>query len=155
MRALGLILVLAPWPTQGADEVAATIRQKLQAKILESAPPPAPEKAATEKKETTAPPVVMKPVIISDSRLIQAVTETLEREERNRREERFDPVSGGKIVDLGFAKLGSWWSLSEGWTFLRMNQAPTRRQVEAAETRMKELQELLTIGEKPGRPAKP
>lgn len=45
--------------------------------------------------------------------------------------------------------IGGWWSPGEGWTFLRLKKAPTRRQSEATEAGMKELQELANMRERP------
>jgi hypothetical protein len=95
---------------------------------------------------------MMKPVIVSESKLIHAVTAAVERQEQDRRDERFLPLDGGKISSIGPLQVGSWWSPGEGWTFLRLNKAPTPRQLEAAAARLKELQELLTIGERSERP---
>ena len=143
-----LISLLTSVVSRGADEIAVTVRQKLQSKIKESVPPsPAPQ-PSMEPKESVASPVLMKPVVVSDSKLMRAVTETLERAEQNRRDERFSPLEGGKIATVGPLQLGSWWSPGEGWTFLRLNKGRTPRQTEAAETKMKELLELANFRER-------
>lgn len=148
MRMLLLISLLTSVVSRGADEIAVTVRQKLQSKIKESVPPsPAPQ-PSTEPKESVASPVLMKPVVVSDSKLMRAVTETLERAEQNRRDERFSPLEGGKIATVGPLQLGGWWSPGEGWTFLRLNKGRTPRQTEAAETKMKELLELANFRER-------
>ncbi|WP_414660456.1 hypothetical protein [Horticoccus sp. 23ND18S-11] len=148
MRMLLLISMLASVVSRGADENALTVRQKLQARIKESLPPSPLPQPSTEPKESVAPAVLMKPVVVSDSKLLRAVTETLERAEQDRQEERFTPVNGGKISSVGPLQLGSWWSPGEGWTFLRLNQSRTLRQTEAAEAKMKEFQELANFREK-------
>jgi hypothetical protein len=151
MRTFLLISVLTSVASRGAEVTAPTVRQKLQVKIMESIPAPALSKPATDQKETAAvpPPVLMKPVVVSDSKLIRAVTEAIDRAEQDRREERFSVLDGGEIYSIGRLRIGSWWSLDEGWTFLRLNKTPTHRQTEAAAARMKELQELANIGGKP------
>lgn len=146
-----MLLLIALFPTvvsHGADESAVTVRQKLQSKIKESVPPATPPQPSTKLTESETSPVLLKPVVVSDSKLMRAVTETLERAEQNRREERFSPLEGGKVASVGPMQLGSWFSPSEGWTFLRLNQSRTLRQTEAAETKMKELQELANFREK-------
>ena len=148
MRLLLLLSLLTPVAANGAEATTPTLRQKLHAKIMESIPPLPPPKPPTEHPTPEVPPTVtMEPVIVSDSKLIRAVTAAIEREEQNRRDERFTALDGGKIYSFGPMQVGSWWSPSEGWTFLRLNKAPTRRQIESAETRVKELQELLRLGE--------
>ena len=92
---------------------------------------------------------MMKPVIVSDSKLIRAVAAAIEREEKDRREEQFSALNGGKIYSIGRVPIGGWWSAGEGWTFLRLNKGTTHRQTEAAEARLKELRELANIGGKP------
>ena len=137
---------------RGAEAPEPTLREKLRAKILESVPPPSPPKPPTDPKPAVpAPPVVMERVVVSESKLIQAVTAAIDRQEQDRREEKFTPLDGGKIFSIGGVQIGGWWSLDEGWTFLRLNKAPTRRQAEASEARMKELQELAKSSEKPKR----
>jgi hypothetical protein len=147
MRTLLLISVLASVTLRGTEATVPTVRQKLHAKILESVPPSPSPKPPSETKEIEAPAVVMKPVVVSESKLIREVAAAIDREEKDRREERFTPLNGGKIYSIGRVQIGGWFSPTEGWTFLRLNKAPTRRQVEAAEARLKELQELLKIGE--------
>jgi hypothetical protein len=149
MRTLALILAFASVALRGAEESGSSVRQKLHAKIMDSLPPPTPEKPSTDLKEAGDSPVEMKPVIVSDSKLIRAVTAAIDRAEQDRRDEQFSTFDGGKIFSIGGLQVGGWWSPGEGWTFLRLNQAPTRRQAAAAETRMKELQELVNIREKP------
>jgi hypothetical protein len=149
MRTFLLISVLTSVASRGAEANAPTVRQKLQVKIMESIPAPALSKPTTDQKEVAASPVMMKPVVVSDSKLIRAVTAAIDREEKDQREERFSALDGGKIFSIGRLQVGGWWSPGEGWTFLRLNKTPTYRQTEAATARMKELQEMANIGEKP------
>jgi hypothetical protein len=51
---------------------------------------------------------MMTPMIVSDSKLIRAVAAAIEREERDRREEQFSPLIGGKIYSLGRVQIGGW-----------------------------------------------
>lgn len=142
MRTRLLIATCTAVVSCGSEESGPGVREKLRAMIKESAPPSPAPPPSTELKESAAPAVVMKPVTVSDSRLIRAVTETLERAEQDRREQAFTPLNGGKIGSIGPMELGSWWSPGEGWSFLRLNPNRTARQVEAAETKMKDLLEL-------------
>src|SRR5262245_29114405 len=151
LRLTGTLLVIYALTLvagRGAEANAATMREKLQAKILESLPPPPPPKPAAEQKVAVEPAVVMKPLVVSESKLIRDVTAAIDREEQNRREEPFSVLDGGKIYNIGRLRIGSWWSPEEGWTFLRLNKGPSRRQTEAMEARLKELQELANLAEK-------
>ena len=149
MRTLLLITALAAVTVRGDEASAPTMRQKLHAKIMESAPATAPPKPSDDQKgdEEAVPPVVMRPVIVSESKLVREVTAALDREKQNRQEERFSPLKGGKIANLGPMQLGSWFAPGEGWTFLRLNKGPTPRQLEAAEATLKYLQELAATAE--------
>ena len=151
MRTLLLISVLTSVAADGAEAVVPMARQKLLAKIVESVPPPPPPspESPTDQREPVGTPVMMKSVIVSDSKLIRAVTAAIEREEQERREEPFSALKGGKILNLGRVQIGGWWSPSEGWTFLRLNKGRTHRQAEAADARLKELQELANFGARP------
>lgn len=68
-----------------AQESAVTMRQKLHAKILASVPlsppPPPPSSGPKEETETVARPIVIKPVIVSEAKLIQAVAAAIDRAE--------------------------------------------------------------------------
>lgn len=148
MRTLLHVIAFAAVTVQGEEAIGPNMRQKLHAKIMESAPPPArPKSSADPKDEEAPPPVVMKPVIVSESKLVREVTAALDREKQNRQEERFAPLEGGKIANLGPMQLGGWWTPDEGWTFLRLNKGRTPRQTEAAEATLKELQELADMAE--------
>lgn len=150
MRTLLLISVLTTSvAVHGAEGRSPTVREKLHAKIMESVPPPPPLKPSTDQKQAVELPVMMKPVIVSDSKLIRAVAAAIEREEQDRREEQFSALNGGKIYSIGRLQIGGWWLPGEGWTFLRFNKGPTYRQTEAAEARLKELRELANIGVNP------
>ena len=147
MRTLLMFSVLTSGLLRGADASALTVREKLHAKILESVsllPPPTPP---TEKKEAAVPVIMLQPVVVSDAKLIRAVTSAIEQAEEDRREEKFSPLAGGKIGTVAGMQVGGWWSPAEGWTFLRLNRTRTYRQTEAAGARMKELQELAKMGE--------
>jgi|SRR5687768_7211375 len=147
MRTLLLITALAAVTVRGDEASAPTMRQKLRARIIESVPPPAPPKQSIDQKdgEEAVPAIVMKPVIVSESKLVQELTAALDREKQNRQEEGFSPLQGGKIANLGPMQLGSWWTPGEGWTFLRLNKGPSPRQAEAAEATLKDLQELADM----------
>jgi hypothetical protein len=147
MRTLLLITMVTVVTVQGEEASAPTMRQKVHAKIMESAPPPVPPRPSADENdgEKPAPPVVMKPVIVSESKLVREVTAALDREKQNRQEERFTPLQGGKIANIGPMQLGGWWSVDEGWTFLRLNKGRSQRQVEAAEATLRELQELADL----------
>jgi hypothetical protein len=149
MRTFLLISVLTSVAVHGAEGRSPTVREKLHAKIMESVSPPPPPKPSTDQKQAVELPVMMKPVIVSDSKLIRAVAAAIEREEQDRREEQFSALNGGKIYSIGRLQIGGWWLPGEGWTFLRFNKGPTYRQTEAAEARLKELRELANIGGKP------
>lgn len=157
MRTLLLITALAAVTVRGDEASAPTMRQKLHAKILESAPAPAPPKPSVDQKddEEAVPTVVMKPVIVSESKLVREVTAALDREKQNRQEERFSPLQGGKIANLGPMQLGSWWAPGKGWTFLRLNKGPSPRQAEAAEATLKDLKELADMAGDRRPPPKP
>ena len=146
MRLL-LVIAFAAVTVQGEGESGPTMRQKLHAKIMESVPPPAPPKSSADQKDEAPPPIVMKPVVVSEAKLVREITAALEREKQNQQEERFSPLEGGKIANLGPMKLGGWWTPDEGWTFLRLNKRRTPRQTEAAEAALKELQELADMAE--------
>lgn len=153
-----MLTLLTPFAVAGTEEAAEpTLRQKLHAKIMESVPPPPPPKPSTDQAApASAPPVILKAVIVSDSKLIQAVTESIDREAQNRRDQQFKPLDGGTLYSFGLVQIGSWYAPGEGWTFLRLNNAPTRRQLDAADARLRDLQELLRIGEStPSRSAPP
>lgn len=124
-----------------------TMREKLRAKILESAPPPAPRKPEADVADDAAapPPVVMQPLVVAESRIVREVTAELARKEEEKREERFTPLKGGKITSIGPMQVGSWWSVDEGWTFFRLRKPPTQRQIETSEAKMKNLQELAAM----------
>lgn len=156
MRTLLLITALAAVTVRGEEASVPTIRQKLHAKIMESAPPPAPPKPPADQKddEAAVPPVVMKPLVVSESKLVREVTAALDPKKQNRQEERFSPLAGGKIANLGPMQLGGWWTPGEGWTFLRLNKGRSPRQTEAAEAALKELQELADMAGDRGPPPK-
>ena len=153
MRALLLIPALIAVTVRSEDATAPTMRQKLHAKILESAPPPAsPVPSTDQTAEVDAiPAVVMKPIVVSESKLMREVTAALDREKQNRQEERFAPLAGGKIANVGPMQLGGWFVPGEGWTFLRLNKPPSPRQTEAAEAQLRDLQEFADLagGRKP------
>ena len=157
MRTLLLITALAAVSVRGDDARTPTMRQKLHARIMASVPPPTPPQPSVDQgdDEAAVPIIVMKPVIVSESKLVREVTAALDREKRSRQEERFSPLQGGKIVNLGPMQLGSWWIPGEGWTFLRLNQGPTPRQAEAAAAMLKDLQELAGLTEVRRPPPKP
>lgn len=139
---------------RAAEETALTIREKLRAKLLASVPPPPPPSTAVsdkDKAETEPTPIVMKPVVVSESKSVQAITAALDRAEQERREERFSAVNGGTIGKIAGFEIGGWWSADGGWTFLRKNKAPTQRQADATKERIKELQDLSKIGQGAGR----
>lgn len=146
MRTLLLISVLASVAARGAEAGVPTLRQKLHAKILESVPPPPPPMPVTEQKEAAGPPVTMKSVIVSESKVIRDAVAAVERKDQERREQQFTPLNGGTLYNIGGMQLGGWWAPGEGWTFLRLNKAPTYRQITATEARMKELKELQNFG---------
>ncbi len=157
MRTLLWIFLLMCETARGADAsdaAAVTIREKVRLKIMESLPPlpaPAPKPAADEKEKAEGA-VVMKPMVVSESKLIHAVTAAIERQQQDRRDEKFTPLEGGRIATIAGMQVGGWWAPDEGWTFLRLNKTPTRRQREATEGRMKELQELQELGKGTGKP---
>ena len=91
---------------------------------------------------------MMKPLVVSEGKLIQAVTAAIDRAEQERREEKFSALDGGKIGRIGGLELGGWWNPDGGWTFLRANKTPTYRKTEALKDQIKELEELSKIGEK-------
>ena len=127
-----------------------TVRQKLHAKILASVPPLPPLPPSTgpkEETETVAPLVVMKPVIVSEAKLIQAVAAAIDHAQKERREEKFSALNGGKIGSIVGLEIGGWWSPDGGWTFLRANKTPTYRQTEAVKNNIKELQDPSKIAE--------
>jgi hypothetical protein len=157
MRKLLLITALAAVTAHGEEAGAPTMRQKLHARIMESAPPPAPAKSSALQNggEEAVPAVVMNPVVVSESKLVREVTAALEREKQNRQEERFSPLQGGKIANLGPMQLGGWWIPGEGWTFLRLNKAPSPRQAAAVEAMLKDLQALADLAEGQGPAPKP
>jgi hypothetical protein len=145
-----MFLLIIALTTVGAEEAGtASMRQKLHAKILESAPPAAPPKPPSQEKDAEEPPpaVVMKPVVVSESKLVREVTAALDREKQNRQEERFSPLEGGKIDNIGPMQVGGWWTPDEGWTFLRLNKGRSPRRVQAAEATLKELEELAALAE--------
>lgn len=131
---------------RGADQSALTVRQKLHATILASVPPLPPTPGGKAPTEAVNPPVVMKPVVVTEGKLMQAVAAALDRAEQERRQEKFTALDGGKIGSIGRFEVGGWWSADGGWTFLRMNKTPTYRQTEAVQDKIKELQELAKIG---------
>jgi hypothetical protein len=148
MRTLLVVSIVTSGWLRGADAGGLTMREKLHAKILETVPlPPAPTPAAV-KNEEAAPVIMMQPVIVSDTKLIRAVTAAIDQAAEDRREEKFSPLAGGKIGTVAGMQVGGWWSPAEGWTFLRRNLPRTYRQTETAEARMKELQDLAKIGER-------
>lgn len=149
MRTLVVVFVWSTVTLRSTEAPAPSLREKLRARIVESIPPPPPPKPPEEPRDsedTAPPPVTMNPVIVSDSRLIREVTSAIQREEQERRDEKFSGLQGGTIAKVGPMELGGWWSPSGGWTFLRLNKAPTYRQAVATEARIKELQELSAIG---------
>lgn len=150
------LCLLTAVAARGADASAPTVREKLHAKIMESLPPPPPPKPKPpgEEQESAIPPLRMQPVVVSDSKLVRAVTAEMERHEQDRRDARFTPLEGGKLVNLGRLQLGSWWSPGGGWVFLSTQPPRTPRQAEAADARMKdlvELQRLHSTRSEPGR----
>lgn len=95
----------------------------------------------------------MKPVVVSESKLVRAVTAAIERKEQERRDEKFSPLEGGKIGTIGGMQVGGWWTPDGGWIFLRLNKTPSRRQSEATGARMKERKELQELGKDAGKTA--
>jgi hypothetical protein len=148
LKTLLLTLGIMSAAVRGEDAVVATMREKVRAKILESLPPP-PVKDDGEKKPveaTLAPALVMNPIIVGESKLIREVTAAIDRENQAKKDERFTALEGGKIASIGPMQLGGWWSPGEGWTFLRLNKGPTRRQAAVDKARLKELQEFAETG---------
>ena len=151
VRSLLLISALATTMVRGGEATAPTVREKLHAKIMASLPPAPPPKPSGDQKDDekpAVPPILMKPVVVSESKLIDAVAAGFARDEQNRRDERFTAFDGGTITSIGPMKIGGWWSPAEGWTFLRLNKTPTPRQISAAEARIRELYELASFGQK-------
>jgi hypothetical protein len=149
MRTMLLISVLATVMVRGEEPSGASMREKLRVKITESVPPP-PAKQSAEKKEdeeAVAPVVVMKAMVISESKVVRDVAAAIAHEKQKKADEKFSPFDGGKIADIGPMQLGGWWSPEEGWTFLRVNKPPTRRQAEAAAATLKDLQEFADMAE--------
>ena len=143
------ITALAVASVRGEEASGTNMRQKLQAKIMDSLPPLPPPKPAPERKDNdeAVPVVVMQPLVVYESRVVREVTAVLEREKQNRQDERFSPLDGGKIARIGPVQVGGWWDANEGWTFLRFNKGRTRRQAEAAETALKDLEELAALAD--------
>ena len=161
MKTLVVVFVCSTVTLRSGEPPAPSLREKLRARILESVPPPPPPPppkppgVTPEGEDAAPPPVTMSPVVVSDSRLIREVASAIQREEQERRDEKFSGLQGGTIAKVGPMELGGWWSPSGGWTFLRLNKAPTYRQTVAAESRIKELQELSAIGRPTKSPAPP
>jgi len=148
MRTSLLIFAFTALAVRGEEPVASTVRQKLHAVILASVPPPSPPPPPTKPAEDSLPAFMMAPVVVSETNGMRAIIAAIDREKQSRQDEKFTALDGGKIYNIGRVQIGSWYSPGEGWTFLRLNKAPTRRQTEAVETRLKELNELLKFGEK-------
>lgn len=150
LLALSFLVSAALRAAEDATEV--SIREKLRARLRESIPPPAPsppKPPSPSPDEAETPPILLKPVVATESKLIERVTAALDQAEQDRREQQFSAFNGGTIGTIGPMKVGSWWAPGEGWSFLRLNKAPTYRQVEASKERMKELQDLANRAEKP------
>jgi len=72
-------MAFAALTVQGEEANGPTMRQKLHAKIMESAPPPDPPRPSVDHKaEEAPPPVVMKPLVVSESKLVREVTAALD-----------------------------------------------------------------------------
>jgi hypothetical protein len=132
------------------------MRQKLSSKVQEAASQSLPpEKSADPKidEKALSPAVVMKPVVVSESKIVREVAATIARKEHEEREERFSALNGGKIGEIFGMQFGGWWSAGEGWTFLSLNKAVSQRQIDAMEAKLRDLYELAEMTEvrKPAR----
>jgi hypothetical protein len=149
VRTVLFISLLATGLVRGEEAAGDSVREKLRAKILASAPPlPVKRPPDPAKDEPAAPPpLLMNPVIVSETRRGREVAAAIARQEQEKKDDQFSPVSGGMIGNLGPLKLGGWWSPTEGWTFLRKNKPPSQRQVEETQAVMKDLLELAAMAE--------
>ena len=123
-----LISFLAAVPVRGEEPGAATVRQKLHAKIMESVPPPPPAKPSGEKKEdedAAGSVVVMKPFVVSESKSDRNVAAAMARESQKEKEEKFSLAKGGTLYrkDIGNRRIeiGGWWTAGKGWEFLKIS----------------------------------
>lgn len=152
MRTLLALAFLVSTALRAAEDATdVSIREKLRAKLRETIPPPPPPppKSPTEQKnDTETPPILLKPVVAMESKLIDRVTAAIDQAEQDRKEQQFSSLNGGTIGTIGPMKIGSWWEPGKGWTFLRLNKAPTYRQIQASDARMKELYDLANSAEK-------
>ena len=89
----------------------------------------------------------MKPVVVSESKIIREVASAIARKEQEEREERFSAIDGGTIFKIGRVQMGGWWTAGEGWTFLSFNKPVSQRQVDAAEAKLRDLKELADMAE--------
>src|SRR5687767_7407920 len=113
-----LLLSALTVATGRADEPpASTMRQKLSSKVKEAvsqSPPPKQSADAKADENAISPAIVMKPVVVSESKIVREVAAAIARKEQEEREERFSALNGGKIGKIGGMQLGGWWSAGEG-----------------------------------------
>ena len=150
MRTFFLLSVFAVVTARAAEAPPPTTRQKLSSKIKEAIsrlPVPKEETEPRADGDALSPAIVMKPVVVSESKIIREVASAIARKEQEEREERFSAIDGGTIFKIGRVQMGGWWTAGEGWTFLSFNKPVSQRQVDAAEAKLRDLKELADMAE--------
>lgn len=133
----------------GQEASGPTVREKVNAVILESFPWSPPPKATTDQGSTEkdvgfedaefGPAVILDPMVVSRSKPIREIAEDLARKEQESREERYSVLDGGTIGRVGPLQLGGWGSPDGTWTFLRRHKTLTHRQFDRSNARLKAL----------------
>lgn len=96
------------------------VRERLRARIIETLPPPPPAGAADARPAQEGAVLVLEPMVVTESRGVRELAKALADDKQRQEAERFSVVKGGKFYSSERLDVGSWWSPTTGWTFLKI-----------------------------------
>jgi len=129
---------------RGEEPAAGTMQRKLHADLLASLPSadPPSTRAATapgrpdaagagnEPSRETDGVITMEPFVVEAGRAVRLLEAVINERRAKAEAEKFKWREGGTITekDIGtiHAKVGSWWTPEQGWTFLVLSKASKR-----------------------------
>ena len=110
------VLLLASL-AQGQDTPPAGMREKIRARIIETLPPPSPRQPEAPSRE--GPVLVLKKMVISEDRAVRELEKALADDRRRKEAAHFTATRGGTLYRSERLEVGSWWSPTTGWQFLK------------------------------------
>jgi len=113
------IAVLMVCPASGQEVAAPNLREKLRARIVETLPPPSSDRP-DDKPEQPTPVLVLEPMVVSEFRGVRELEKVLAGDKQRKETERFSVTKGGTLYRSDRVELGSWWSPTTGWQFLKL-----------------------------------